>query len=139
MLCGGFDHQQFMPFKYAIDLQRNLIRQELWGVIKVGDLRELASMMWRDPQYRKGLHILADLRETQIDMHYEEMVEYTHFLSGNSEIGRQAIVVRRQLEYGMARMYQQLTENNVVRSDLKVFFDMQAAEDWILREEPAQT
>lgn len=120
-----------MPHTYSIDLENSIIRQHLWGVITVRDLRELASAMWADPQYRKKLHILADLREAQVSIRYEEMLEYTHFLSGNSDIGRQAIVVSRQLEFGMARMYQQLTEHNVSRADLKVFFDMQAAEEWI--------
>ena len=120
-----------MPHTYSIDLEHGIIRQHLWGVITVRDLRELASAMWADPHYRKKLHILADLREAQVNIRYEEMLEYTHFLSGNSDIGRQAIVVGRQLEFGMARMYQQLTEHNVSRADLKVFFDMQAAEEWI--------
>ncbi|MFL6575383.1 MAG: STAS/SEC14 domain-containing protein [Povalibacter sp.] len=132
-----------MPFTYSIDLPNNLIRQQLWGRITTVDLREIASMMWRDPQYRKKLHILADMRDAQADVSYEEMLEYTHFLSGKSDIGRQAIVVSRQLEFGMARMYQQVTEHNVLRADLRVFLDMKAAEEWILskpdqRSEPSE-
>ena len=120
-----------MPFKYTIYPDRNLIRQQLWGRISAEDLRQLASDMWADPLYRKKLDILADLRQAEVDIPYNEMMEYTRFLGGNSHIGRQAIVVGRQLEFGMARMYEQLTESNVQRESLKVFFDIDDAERWL--------
>ena len=120
-----------MPFKYSIDLQQNLIRQTLWGKVTAGELRDLALAMWQDPIYRKKLDILGDLREAQVDIPYDQMVSYTRFLIGNSDIGRQALVVGRQLEFGMARMYEQLTEDGVGRIDMKVFFDMDEAEQWI--------
>lgn len=120
-----------MPFKYTIHPDLNLIRQQLWGRITAEDLRQLASDMWADPLYRKKLNILADLRQAEVDIPYDEMMEYTRFLGGNSDIGRQAIVVGRQLEFGMARMYEQLTEANVLRESFKVFFDIDDAEHWL--------
>ena len=120
-----------MPFKYSIHPGQNLIRQTLWGTVTAGELQDLATAMWEDPQYRKKLDILADLRQARVDIPFDEMMAYTRFLSGNSHIGKQAIVVGRQLEFGMARMYEQLTEYSVLRTELKVFFDMDAAERWI--------
>jgi hypothetical protein len=123
-----------MPFTYSIHLDQNLIRQTLWGAVTATELRDLAAAMWADPDYRKKLDILADLREAQIEIPYDQMVEYTQFLSGQSDIGRQAIVVGRQLEFGMARMYEQLTEHGVVRKDLRVFFSLEDAERWLQSE-----
>ena len=120
-----------MPFKYTIHPELNLIRQTLWGRVTAAELRDLASAMWADPAYRKKLNILADLRTAEVDIPYDDMMEYTRFLSGNSDIGRQAIVVGRQLEFGMARMYEQLTEANVLRESFKVFFDIDDAERWL--------
>lgn len=124
-----------MPFSYTIHPDRNLIRQSLWGRVTAEELRALASAMWSDPLYRKKLDILADLRRAEVDIPYDQMMEYTRFLSGNSDIGRQAIVVGRQLEFGMARMYEQLTEANVQRESLKVFFNIEDAERWLADED----
>jgi hypothetical protein len=123
-----------MPFNYSIHLDQNLIRQTLWGTVTATELRDLAAAMWADPDYRKKLDILADLRDAQIQIPYDQMVEYTQFLSGQSDIGRQAIVVGRQLEFGMARMYEQLTEHGVARKDLRVFFSLEDAERWLQSE-----
>lgn len=124
-----------MPFTYTIHPERNLIRQTLWGRITADDLRQLASAMWADPLYRKKLDILADLRRAEVHIPYDEMMEYTRFLSGHSDIGRQAIVVGRQLEFGMARMYEQLTEANVLRESFKVFFDLDEGLRWLTGDE----
>lgn len=120
-----------MPFKYTILLDQNLIHQILWGRVTADELRSLASTMWADPLYREKLDILADLRQAEVDIPYDEMMEYARFLSGSSDIGLQAIVVSRQLEFGMARMYEQLTEHHVTRTGLQVFFDVADAERWL--------
>ncbi|HEY6642439.1 STAS/SEC14 domain-containing protein [Povalibacter sp.] len=123
-----------MPSKYSIHPDQNLIRQTLWGAVTATDLRNLAAATWADPTHRKKLDILADLRDAQLHIPYDQMVEYTQFLSGQSEIGRQAIVVSRQLEFGMARMYEQLTEHRVLREGLRVFFSMEEAEKWLAQD-----
>ena len=126
-----------MPFKYSIHPETNLIRQILWGTVTAADLRALAEAQWSDPLYRPKLHVLADIRDAKIDIPYEQMLGYTQFLSGQSNIGRQAIVVSRQLEFGLARMYEQLTESNVLRTDLRVFFSLEEAEQWLGTGDPA--
>jgi hypothetical protein len=57
-----------MPFNYSIHRDQNLIRQTLWGAVTATELRDLAAAMWADPDYRKKLDILADLREAQIEI-----------------------------------------------------------------------
>jgi SpoIIAA-like len=121
-----------MPFTYSIDIGRNLVRQTLWGKVDAEDLHELTSAMWRDPQYRGKMNILVDVREAQVNISYDGMVQFARFLLSNKqEMGKQAIVVRRQLEFGIARMFEQLTAHNVRREDLKVFLDVEAAEHWL--------
>jgi hypothetical protein len=122
-----------MPFKYSINPDQNLIRQTLWGDITVIELRELVAAMLADPLYRKKMNILADLREARVRIPYEQMLEYTQYINSLSDIGRQAIVVGRQLEFGMARMYEQLTESGARRQDLRVFFSLEEAEEWMLQ------
>lgn len=124
--------QQLMPNTYSIHPERNLIRQTLWGRITVDELRDIITSLRKEPHYRAQMDVLADLRNAEIDISYDQMTDYTRFLAGsNSTAGRQAIVVSRQLEFGLARMYEQLTENTVLRTDLRVFMDMEEAELWI--------
>lgn len=120
-----------MPFTYSILPEQNLVRQVMWGTVTTADLREMTIAMNNDPQFRKRMDILADFRGASVDISYDEMMEFTAFLGGHGVIGREAIVVSGQLEFGMARMFEQLTEYSVRRADLKVFFDMEAAELWL--------
>ncbi len=120
-----------MPFKYSIHLDQNLIRQTLWGDITVNELRELVAAMLIDPLYRRKMNVLADLREARVHIPYDQMVEYTQYINSLSDIGRQAIVVGRQLEFGMVRMYEQLTASGAKRQDLRVFFSLEDAEQWL--------
>ena len=120
-----------MPYTFSIHPDRNLIRQTLWGRITADDLREISSRERADPNYRPHMDVLADLRNAELDVSYDQMTDYSRFLAGASTIGRQAIVVSRQLEFGLARMYEQLTDHNVLRTDLRVFLDMEAAESWL--------
>ena len=120
-----------MPNSYSIHPEQNLIRQILWGRVTVDELRDITEQIRSDSRYRKGMDVLADLRNAQIDISYAQMTDYTRFMAGNTTIGRQAIVVSRQLEFGMARMYEQLTESSVLRIDLRVFLDMEEAERWM--------
>lgn len=120
-----------MPFTYTIDPARNLVRQTLWDVVTVTDLKEMTLAVRRDPQYRRRLDILADVRDATVEISHDDMIEFSRFLAGSSEIGRQAIVVRGQLEFGIARMFEQLTELEVARADIKVFLDLESAEHWL--------
>lgn len=120
-----------MPYTFSIHPEQNLIRQTLWGRVTVDELRDIATRIWAHPHHRPRMDVLADLRNAEVDVSYEQMTDYTRFLAGNSTIGRQAIVVTRQLEFGLARMYEQLTENHMLRADLRVFLDMEAAERWM--------
>lgn len=125
-----------MAFKYSIHPDQNLIRQTLWGDITVSELREMVAALLIDPLYRKKMNVLADLREAQVRIPYDQMVEYSQYINSLSDIGHQAIVVGRQLEFGMARMYEQLTESSAKRQDLRVFFSLAEAEAWILQPRP---
>lgn len=120
-----------MPYKYVIHPDQNLILQTLWGTVTAQELRDLATAMWSDPDYRPRMNILADLLQAKVVIPYDEMLGYTQYLSGNSNIGRQAIVVSGQLEFGLARMYEQLTDQNVGRESFRVFFSMEEAERWL--------
>lgn len=120
-----------MPFTYSIQPERNLVRQTLWGTVTVADLRDMTLAVQRDPQFRRRFDVLADLRDATVHISHDDMIEFARFLAGRSEIGRQAIVVRGQLEFGIARMFEQLTEMDVSRLDLKVFFDIESADQWL--------
>ena len=118
-------------FSYRIVRQQNIVLQEFCGTVGIVDLRDAAIRVSNDPLYRGRMNILMDLRAAELRISYEEIIEYTTFLTRFGPIARQAVVVSRYLEFGLARMFEQLSENLIERDELKVFFDMRAAVNWL--------
>lgn len=127
-----------MPFIYTIDVERNLIRLTFRGPVVAKDLEEVGSAIWADPRYRTQMDVLADMRQAKVDMTYDQMSDYARFMSSRSSMHRHAVVVSRRLEFGLARMYEQLTDAALARAELRVFFDMEAAEHWLREVQPAE-
>ena len=120
-----------VAFNYRIVKQQNIVLQEFCGTVGIVDLRDAAMRVSKDPLYRERMNILMDLRAAELRISYEETIEYTGFLTRFGPIARQAVVVSRYLEFGLARMFEQLSENLIEREELKVFFDMRAAASWL--------
>ena len=121
-----------MPFSYTIDRDANLIRETWTGAATVADLRQISLDEWADPRYRPGVSILSDFRAARVTITYQEMVDYTRFLAGHGVVAKQAIVVATQLGFGLARMFELLTEDDrTIWESLRIFTDMDDAERWL--------
>jgi hypothetical protein len=122
-----------MPFEYSIDPERNLMRETVTGTVTLEGLREFALRQVRDPLYRRGMRVVSDYTRAQVHLSYEEMLLFVRWLSTHVHHVRQAIVVRRQLEFALARMFEQLSEASSGKvGQLRVFWDLGAAEAWAL-------
>jgi hypothetical protein len=123
-----------MPYEYSIDPEKNLLRETVTGKVTTEGLREFALRQARDPLYRRGLRLVSDYTRAQAEISYQEMSDFVRWLSTNVHHTRQAIVVTRQLEFALARMFEQLSEGEDAkrRGRLRVFRDLAAAEAWAL-------
>jgi len=122
-----------MPFSYAIDPAANLIRETWTGRVTAEDLRQISIEEWQDPRYCSGISILSDFRDAELDISYPEMADYTRFLAGHGIVTKQAIVVSRQLGFGLARMFELLTEDGALWESLQIFTDLDQAESWLAK------
>jgi hypothetical protein len=122
-----------MPFDYSIDPEKNLMRETVTGTVTTEGLREFARRQVKDPLYRRGMRVVSDYTRAHAQISYPEMVEFVRWLSNHVHHTRQAIVVRRQLDFALARMFEQLSEGETGRiGRLRVFWDLGAAEAWAL-------
>lgn len=88
--------------------------------------------MMADPAFHPGIDILLDnrARSTGADSaHVKKMSRHTNNSSAELQGCRCAIVVENDVEYGMARMYDLISDSNPLR--VRVFRVMKEAEDWL--------
>ena len=122
-----------MPISYVIDPPRNLIRTTATGVLTDEEVLSHKGAMAADPACRPGMLELSDVRSVSQLMvtasGIQAMVavdaEHGPALSGH----RLAIVASKDVVFGMARMYQNMTGDNV--SGVGVFRDIPAAAEWL--------
>lgn len=116
---------------FTILSARNLVVQRLSGTIGVRELRTLALGVRNDPLYRERMSILTDLRRAKLDVSYEDTLDYVGFLANLGAVGRHAVIVNDQLNFGLVRMFEQVSEAVVQREQFRIFFDTTAAAGWL--------
>lgn len=121
-----------MPYRFSFDPQRSLIRETFDGEVTAEELMRLSAEEWANPDYRKGLNVISDFRDARVNISFEQMVQYAAFVEQGQGISRQAIVVSGNLEYGLARMFEMLTDGRgPIWKSLKIFYDYAEAEAWV--------
>ena len=121
-----------MPFQFVIDIPANLIRETWTGSVCLENLFESCKLEWADPRYRKQMSMLSDFRAARIDITHEELRGFADFMGRQEAVQRHAIVVSRQVGFGLARMFTSLSEASSPYWDsLRVFFDFDEAERWV--------
>ena len=121
-----------MPFQYVIDIPANLIRETWSGSVSLQQLFDSCQLEWADPSYRKQMNMLSDFRAAKLEVSHEELRGFADYMGRQEAIQRHAIVVSRQVGFGVARMYTSLSEaSSPYWNSLRVFFDFDEAERWL--------
>lgn len=122
-----------MPITYQIDAARGLVLTTATGDLTDADVLGLKARLLADPGWSPGMRELADVRTIS---RLEVTAEGVRRMAGHdSAVGpamrayRLAIVVPRDEVFGVARMYQMLTESAVPH--VGVFRDLAKAEEWL--------
>jgi hypothetical protein len=122
-----------MPISYRIDEPRGLILTTASGVLTDSDILQLKASLLADPRWKPGMRELSDVR--MIDRLEVTAAGVAQMMLRDAADAaalasyRLAIVVAHDLAYGMARMYQMLTEQSV--PNVRVFRDMEEAKSWL--------
>jgi hypothetical protein len=118
-----------VPAVHEIDVGRHLVRTTEWGELSDDDLRRLYDRIRDDPAFDPSFRQLCDLRTvtkitTSVDT-LRSLAQTSIFLPG----ARRAFVVGREVDFGLARLFQ--TYSEVEGGTVEVFRNMADAEAWL--------
>lgn len=129
-----------MPCSYFIDKDLGTAFLTSSGKISQQELKERAISLIHDPDWQPGFNILTDYSEASLtDLNYEkikELVEYQIQVAHKVGSGKCAVVAPQALEFGMARIWESLSDNNPL--SIKVFNNTSDALNWLGIKKPGR-
>jgi len=118
-----------MSFDYQIDVARRLVISRGWGALTDQDLLSHAASLAKDPRFQRDMRQLVDFREVA---RIEFATGTIHRMVGVNPFGagaRRAFVLSSAGAYGMARMYQSLSDPSPDKVEL--FRELEPALAWL--------
>lgn len=122
-----------MPISYVIDKQQKLVRTMAGGVLTDADLIEHKRKLIDDPQFEPGMRELSDVRNVE-ELRVTPAGIWSMMMIDERDAPKLksfklAILVSKDSVFGMARMYQSLTEKNI--PSIGIFRDDKEALTWL--------
>lgn len=118
-----------MPASFTIDLARRIVFSRGWGILVDDDLRQTQKGVRETPGFEPDFRQIYDFSDV-IDV--EVTQDSLWGLAGSSPFAagaRRAVVVDSNVAFGVARMYQLMSERE--SSTFRIFRDRQAALRWL--------
>jgi len=130
----------YMPFRYTIDKNRQLVVSRGSGVLTKNELLSYRHQLRSDPNFDESFWRLIDLTEvTDIQVSADE-ISFLAQLNTGSPQARRAIVANRALFNRLARMYEVMEQKLGGQVELtQVFADLPSAERWLGLDEPPRS
>jgi hypothetical protein len=116
---------------YKIDKERGLVWTSGRGVLTVEDILQHMEKLSSDPDFDPNFSQLADFTQiTSVDFDPEDVRQFAerNIFSPHS---RRAFLVKNDLQYGLARMFE-IHRELKGETGIRVFRDMEEATKWIL-------
>ncbi|HET9952076.1 MAG TPA: hypothetical protein VFS09_09805 [Candidatus Eisenbacteria bacterium] len=118
-----------MPINYRIDAPREIVIVVGAGILTAEEIRKEQAQMNRETDLAPHFNQLIDLKEvTELRLSVED-VRQLSYGSPFREGSRRVIVVDRPEDYGLARVFQALTEPH--GAELRVSYDLAEALRWL--------
>lgn len=119
-----------MPVSYTIFPENRLVVVSYSGDLILEEILETRIKGAQDPDFDPSYHVIDDVSAvTGTKLKFEELSR----ISGQSVVNKdakRALVAVSDLQQGMAKMYQILSES--AGYSFKIFSSLQAAREWIL-------
>lgn len=123
-----------MPISYRIDAGRSLVLTAASGTLTDEDVLALKERLARDPAFSPDMKELSDCRGIErLDVTpagIRAMVEQDESDSDGAATHKLALVLSTDVAYGMARIYQSLSEVHD-NENVGVFRDLDEAKAWL--------
>jgi hypothetical protein len=120
-----------MPISYKIDLDRRLVYTRSWGVLTDADILAHKEQLALDPKFCPTMGQLSDVREIErlavTTEGVKAMVAHDQAHADRRSGHRVAFVVSTDEAFGMARMYSQRSNPDLV----SVFRSLTDAVEWL--------
>jgi hypothetical protein len=120
-----------MPISYKIDLDRRLVYTRSWGVLTDADILAHKEQLALDPKFCPTMGQLSDVREIErlavTTEGVKAMVAHDQAHADRRTGHRVAFVVSTDEAFGMARMYSQRSNPDLV----SVFRSLTDAVEWL--------
>jgi len=121
-----------MGYLLEIDSSRNLVRETWSGDVTLENYKSAIAELRHHPEYRQGMDGLTDYRCARIMLSYNSMTMLASLCSFTEKWRHVAVVVSRVVDYGLARMYQALTESSGSHvKEFGIFMSIEEAERWL--------
>lgn len=126
-----------MESSYSIEQIEHLVRMKVGGTLSVDGLTDLMRSIGADPQYRSGMHAIADFRECVGAWDYSEIQRFRDYLvlACGVQPRRWASVVQPGELEAIARLLIIMSEAVEARIHMRLFNDPDDAHRWIRGEE----
>jgi hypothetical protein len=123
-----------LPITTSIDRAGGLRTHKVTGDLLPEELTSVLDEVYSEPEHDPDMNVLWDLREASVASFTIKDVEALRdFVAPNWGTGGRslaALVVSDDLQYGMSRMYEMLSESRT-GGKIRVFRDMDEAVGWL--------
>ncbi len=122
-----------MTHRYKIEPSFGLLIEKFEGKMGWNDVWEGMLRSTKDPEFRPGMNVVADLTTADLDLRIEKARELAIATSTapSMKYGRVAVVAPGTLQFGLARMFGILSENSDIFAEYNVFSDFSKARTWL--------
>jgi hypothetical protein len=124
-----------MPAFYKIDKERKLVMSAGSGVLTREDLLGHQERLLKDPEFDPTFSQLSDFTQiTKVDLTPED-VRFAARKNIFSPHSRRAMLVKDDLQYGLARMFE-IHRELAGEKGIRVFRNIDEALDWVFAKDP---
>lgn len=120
-----------MDFQFHIDTDNGYIHETFRGVVTLPAFMAQVGNVFAHPDWSPNLNGLADLREAELDLFYEDMAKFVEMTQRDERFsrGRWAFVVSQPVVFGMVRM---LASLDTTIESIRIFSSIEEAEAWLI-------
>lgn len=123
-----------MEISTEINKKKNIRVHTVRGIIDINDLAGQLKEIYSSSCFDPDMNVFWDLQKADFsNVSSEDTMSFMEFVSkhwGTGGKSKAALVVSRDLEFGMSRMYQIMMEG-ATSSKIAVFRDTDKAKEWI--------
>ena len=118
-----------MAINFQIDPEQQLVHLRMTGTLTNQDAFDLLAELRQHPDFKPHFKELADLRRLERnEVTGDALVQLARDSVYDTDV-RRAIVVGNDTDYGLARLYRLLAQNNP--EVIELFWSMKEAREWL--------